>query len=477
INSTANSQNYLWTLPTYDTDSAIVRVAYDTDTTIFSQTNIFEILSQKITVTYPTLSESLIAGKTYKISWKYDGVIDTVIIEYSTDDGVLWNSPVKVLASTRSYTFTAPNTVTSNGRIRVTNKNLSSSFGVSERFDIIDKQVNITSPLAGESYIVGDKCLITWDYLGGTGDSVVVAYSADGGTTWSQLDTLAISTQYYEWTVPNVPTSNAIVQIYYLRMTTSLDSSGTFTIAPQSINIISPISTSSWTAGKKYYLVWDNTGAFPTVDIEYSINGGVFWQSITSVANNKYYKWTVPNASTLIGMIKVTNSNNTSVTATSPAFEIKYPVISVLSPENQDSLFIGTKRYITWQSSMGTADSIILAYSTDGGTTYTPIDTLSASLKSYKWTVPNTPSSNCIIKISGYENPLVLGTGTVFCILEQHLYVTSQYLNEIYIASKRYYITWDYLGVIDTLTAEYSIDNGSTWNTISSSVVASNQYY
>jgi hypothetical protein len=477
VNSTANSQNYLWTLPTFDTDSAVVRVAYDTDTTIFSSTSMFEILPQTITVKYPSLSETFTAGKAYRISWTYDGVIDTVIIEYSTDDGSSWNSPVKVLASTRSYSFTMPNTVTANGRIRITNKNLSSSFGISDRFTIIGKQVEVTSPLAGESYIVGDKCMVTWDYLGGTGDSVVIAYSTNGGVVWTQIDTLAASAQYCEWTIPNVPTLNGMIQVYYLRMTSSLDNSGIFTIAPQSISIISPVASSSWISGKKYFLVWDNTGAFSNVDLEYSLNGGGLWQSIASPANNKYYEWTAVNASTANALIRVSNSSNTSVTASSSAFTMNYPAISVFSPKNQDSLFIGTKRYITWQSSMGTADSVVLSYSTDGGSTYTIIDTLAASTRSFKWTVPNIPSANCIVKIAGYENPLVLGSSSSFSILEQHLYITSQYIGETYVSSKRNYITWNYVGVIDTLTAEYTTNNGSTWNTISSSLLASNQYY
>ncbi|MGE3063536.1 MAG: FlgD immunoglobulin-like domain containing protein [bacterium] len=475
-NSVSNSQNYLWSLPTFDTDSAVVRVAYDTDTTIFNTSSMFEILPQTIAVTYPTLAESLVAGKAYRVSWRYDGIIDTVIIEYSTDDGVSWNSPVKVLASTRSYSFTAPNTITANGRIRVSNKNLSSSFGISQRFAIINKNIEVTSPLASESYIIGDKCMVTWDYMGGTGDSVVVAYSSNGGSSWTQLDTLAASTQYYEWTIPNVPTSEAMIQVYYLRMTSSYSNSGIFTIAPQTINILSPVSSTQWTAGKKYFIVWDNSGSFSNVDLEYSLNGGGVWQSIATTGNNKYYEWTVPNASSLTSLVRVSNSSNISVNAVSNQFAINYPMISVFSPENQDTLVIGNKRYITWQSTMGAADSVVISYSTDGGATYTPIDTVQASLKTFKWTVPNTPSSNCLVRIAGYENSSVLGFGPAFTIVPQTLNVTSQYSAESYTATARKYITWDYTGVIDTLTAEYSTDDGFSWNVISSSIPAGNQY-
>ncbi|MEO0237385.1 MAG: hypothetical protein ABIN35_04045 [candidate division WOR-3 bacterium] len=476
-NSTANSQNYLWTLPQIYSDSVIVKVANTDDTTKFDVSSMFRIIPQQITVKYPFSSESLISGKQYNITWVYKGLFDTSIVEYSTNNGVNWNTLGKTLTSNRYYIWTTPNVKSDSTLIRIVNKDNTSILGVSELFTISDKIITISSPKLNDEYIVGEKALITFDFLGSSNDSVIISYSTDGGTIWTQIDTIPSSAQYLEWTVPNVISSNCYIKITCLRLTSSTAISERFSIVPQTINVMSPLSSSEWITGRKYYITWNYTGSFSNVDLEYSTNGGSTWQTIATTTNSKYYLWTLPNISSSNSLVRVKNSSNTSVFGVSPIFTMKYPSITVVSPNLSDTLLCGKYYYITWYSNMGSGDSVVISYSKNGGITYTIIDTISATQKYFKWKVPEIGSTNCLVKITGYESPIIEGYSQQFVIKDQSINITYPNINDTIISLSPFYITWDFTGGLDTLVGEYSLDNGSNWTTFSNSIVASNQNY
>ncbi len=476
-NSTTNSQNYIWTVPQTSSDSVIIKVSNASDTTRFDLSQIFRIVPQEITLKYPTVTDSLISGKQYNITWVYKGLFDTSVVEYSTNNGLSWNTVGKTLTSNRYYLWTTPNIKSDSTLVRIVNKDNSSAKGLSGLFSLSDKIINITSPKLNEEYIVGEKMLITFDFLGSSNDSVIVSYSTDSGTSWTQIDTIPSSTQYLEWTIPNVISSNCYIKVTCLRLTSSFSVSEKFSIIPQVLTVTSPLSSSEWISGRKYYITWNYTGSFSNVDLEYSTNGGSTWQSITTTTNSKYYLWTLPNISSSNSLVRVKNSSNSSVFGVSPTFTTKYPSINVVSPKSVDTLISGNYYYITWYSNMGSGDSVVLSYSKNGGTTYTIMDTVSASLKYFKWRAPQGGSTNCIVKVTGYESPSIEGYSQTFVLKDQTIYLTYPLSNDTILTLSPFYLTWDYIGGIDTLVGEYSLDNGANWTTFSSSIVASSQNY
>jgi len=67
-------------------------------------------------------------------------------------------------------------------------------------------------------------------------------------------------------------------------------------------------------------------------------------------------------------------------------------------------LTASTSQNITWTSSGVT--NVKLEYTTDNGTNWnTIIDSTAASAGSYAWTVPNTPSAQCLVRVSDAANP------------------------------------------------------------------------
>ncbi|MEO0071464.1 MAG: hypothetical protein ABIK39_05210, partial [candidate division WOR-3 bacterium] len=84
----------------------------------------------------------------------------------------------------------------------------------------------------------------------------------------------------------------------------------------------------------------------------------------------------------------------------------------------------------------------------------------------YEWTIPNTPSTNCKVKISNVDNPEAYGESNVFAIAAQEITVTSPRANDIWIVGREYYITWNWTGVFSDAKIEYSTDGGATWSSI-----------
>ncbi len=73
------------------------------------------------------------------------------------------------------------------------------------------------------------------------------------------------------------------------------------------------------------------------------------------------------------------------------------PELTLVSPNGGEYWQAGKTPSIFWQSS--NVGSLVLEYSTNNGTTWTTIDTVQAFRREYPWTVPNTPSVECLVRL------------------------------------------------------------------------------
>ncbi|HOF21838.1 MAG TPA: M12 family metallo-peptidase, partial [Bacteroidales bacterium] len=85
------------------------------------------------------------------------------------------------------------------------------------------------------------------------------------------------------------------------------------------------------------------------------------------------------------------------------SYRTEQPAVRVLSPNGGEKLLAGSTHRIRWTVSSHIANCV-LAYSLNGGYTYTTIATLNSSNTSYNWTVPNTPSIQCRLRITGTDS-------------------------------------------------------------------------
>jgi len=90
-----------------------------------------------------------------------------------------------------------------------------------------------------------------------------------------------------------------------------------------------------------------------------------------------------------LGAMRVIYENN----------EVVQPELTLNYPNGGEFWQVGKTPSIEWESKNVT--EVILEYSTDAGSTWTVIDTANALFGEYEWTVPNTPSDEAIVRISG----------------------------------------------------------------------------
>jgi hypothetical protein len=90
------------------------------------------------------------------------------------------------------------------------------------------------------------------------------------------------------------------------------------------------------------------------------------------------------------------------------------PAITVTAPNGGEGLIIGSTYEITWQST-GTIVYVDIDYSADNGKSWQNIAVSVSNNGSYEWTVPDTPSNECLIRVRGSdadEGPWDVSDGT-----------------------------------------------------------------
>jgi hypothetical protein len=123
------------------------------------------------------------------------------------------------------------------------------------------------------------------------------------------------------------------------------------------------------------------------------------------------FSWQVPNNIATSGqcLIRVVSVSNPAVLDVSNAvFTInQIPYVVVTSPNGGEVWQVGNPTFqnITWAFS-GTTTQFRLEYSTDNGVSWGFITTVNTSISpaTYSWQIPNTPSNQCLVRVSDNSN-------------------------------------------------------------------------
>jgi hypothetical protein len=147
----------------------------------------FEANEQEaITVTSPNGGENWQAGSQQIITWISTDVTN-VKIEYTTDDGTSW---LEIISSTPGsigrYNWTVPDAPSEQCKVRISDTINSSVNDISDNVFTLSSQpssINVTSPNAGDTWIVGSEQVVTWTSDNVTGN-LNIWLSYDGGNTF-----------------------------------------------------------------------------------------------------------------------------------------------------------------------------------------------------------------------------------------------------------------------------------------------------
>ena len=151
--------------------------------------------------------------------------------------------------------------------------------------------------------------------------------------------------------------------------------------------------------------------------------------------------------------------------------------IAVTAPKGAESWHVGFKYDITWLTA-GKVGNVKIEYSTDTGATWIEIVASTKNDGSYTWTIPDTVSETCLVRISEVENSDLAGTSeAVFTITNEPIIIlTSPNGGERWPVGSTQIITWITGGTVGDVKLEYSTDSATTWIEIAASTENDGSY-
>ncbi|MCP4150641.1 MAG: hypothetical protein GY757_23040 [bacterium] len=159
------------------------------------------------------------------------------------------------------------------------------------------------------------------------------------------------------------------------------------------------------------------------------------------------------------------------------ADEIGSPTVT--APNGGESWPVGSSHNITWSSSESN-DNITIQLSTNNGSSWSTITQSTSNDGSYSWTVPDSPSTTCLVSVEYAANGNFSDSSdAVFAITSSSsdsISVSSPNGGESWIAGSSHAITWSSTGTVGNVKIEYSTNSGSSWTTVVSSTANDGTY-
>ncbi len=373
----------------------------------------------------PNGGENWTVGDCDTIRWTWTGAVTRVKIDYSTNLGGTWTIIDAATTCDSLYAWNVPNTPSNQVLVKITDADSTPVTDVSDNSFNLNSIINVTYPVGGESLATGSRANITWHGSKGIA-KVKIEYSTNGGSSWQQIIAQTQNDSVFPWNVPNTPSNQCRIRV------TDVDVAGTnamspsnFTIAAR-ITVVSPNGGENFTVGSNQNITWTSPAGVSLVKIEYSTNSGSTWVIITSSApNNGIYVWEVPNTPSGQCRVKVTDFNNSITTDMSDSdFNISSG-ITVNSPNGGEQLRVGFIHFINWNAPSGIS-KVSLNYSTNNGSTWILIANSWANRGFYAWNIPNTPSTECLVRIADLDN-----SSTIYDISDSVFTITLTLIEEV----------------------------------------------
>ncbi len=413
-------------------------MTWSNDTPIIN--SLFNVL-----LTSPAGEENWQTNSQHNITWSSSGV-DNVKLEYTTDNGTNWSTIIaSTTASAGSYAWTVPNTPSTQCKIRVLDAS-NASVGDTSNAVFSIAPLTLTDGLVAYYPFNGNANDESGNFNNGTVSGASLTSDRNGN-----------SNQAYSFNGSN----NYI----------SIPDNSSF--RPVNLTVSAWVFGYDFSSNRQILAKNAGSGAYESIDMLINNSGynfmgniggpsswGTWLQSPNPISVNQWHHlvYTFDDVSNLQkqyidGVLVNSGTEATSIIYDSKPWTIGAEYennimswffsgkiddiriydrvlsdsevlslfgvnaqITLSSPSSGDILHPNTNQNITWASSGVT--NLKLEYSTDTGTNWsTIISSTSASPGSYSWTVPNTLSTQCKVRITDVSNATIGDTSdAVFAI-------------------------------------------------------------
>lgn len=437
--------------------------------------------NESLRITSPVGNEEWEAGSSKQIKWFSSG-IDSVRLEYTTNNGNTWNLITVDKRNTGIYFWEpVPNTPSTLAKIRIKDAKDGTPFTESPNtFNIIPEPlITVKFPNGGENIDIGSSMRIEW--TSENIQNVSISYTTNNGFSWNVITNSTPSNGFFVWSpVPNVNS-----QLCKIRIADALDgepkdvSDNTFKISEiesKTITVKSPNGGESWEAGTAEQITWFSSTGIDSVYLEYTTDNGNRWNYIgKDTKNTGIYFWEpIPNTPSTLAKVRVREAKDgLIVDESNTTFNIlPEPVIRVLVPNGGESWLANTSQRIEWISE--NIENVKIAYTTNNGANWTTIVESTPSIGFYNWVqIPNVNSQNCKVRIydalDGEPNDVSNGVFRITNQIVKSIQVLSPNGGEEWEAGSKQNITWSATAV-SKVKIELTIDKGLTWTTLVDSI-------
>lgn len=262
--------------------------------------------------------------------------------------------------------------------------------------------LKLLSPLGEATYGSGQTVQVRWVFSGIS--YIGIKFSSDNENTWNIVqENIPVTDSIYNWTVPNIPTTQGKIWIYNMTDPSVGDTSWrTFTINTAYLAVTNPQQGGKYSHNSPIIIQWNAT-LVQYVDIDYSTDGGGVWNPVATRQTGGQYNWDVTNVISNDCKIRLKNSDDPTFTAESGTFAIGYEKISILSPKDSAVWCGGYNYKITWSSDF--VDRLFIDYSLDNGLTWIKVKALptDASIGYLSWKLPVVTSTNKNVRLRTYS--------------------------------------------------------------------------
>ena len=484
----SNSGTYNWIVPDTLSESCLVRISDSTrPATTDTSDAVFEISLPRVSVLSPNGGELWPVGVQYPVTWESVGAVSNDIrIEYSLDNFVTAHVVEASQPNTGEYLWTVPDDISDTVRVRLTDNQRPGITDSSDlTFAITLPRLTLTYPNGGEIVSVSDVENITWEALGSVSDNLKIEYSKDNFVS----DVVVVAqnvpnTGTYAWTVPDDRSAALRVRIIDADRPAVWDKSdANFTILPTpQITFLAPEAGAVWRVGSVRDITWEDNGGkiSNNLRLSYSVDNGTTWKQIaTGLHNNGKYAWTIPDDVFPSAQVRIMDESRPLTVATSPAFNLALPAITITSPNGSEVWSVGDHGPVKWETEGSVSENLLLSYSPDNGTTWTLVRGGIPNSGNYSWTVPDYITTQCLVKLVDGNRPAVMDVSDdVFVInpLPTITFLTPGSGDE-YVLGDSVPVTWDWTGLsIANLTLDYSSDNFTTRRIIETNLANTGSY-
>jgi len=435
-----------------------------------------------IYVSFPNGGETWKANESRSIYWTRNPNIANVNIYISQDNGANWTllNPSPISAALGMYTFTVPSVVSSQCLMKVASSTTPSIMDISDSvFSIgssdIANIVLTSQDTANLILIAGKTVNVTW--TSSLVENVRLDVSYDGGQLWSSVvASTPAALGSYAWVVPDV-----LSETCYLRISDAANPSvydlNNVLFKIIRLRLTSPNGGELFQRGQTKPITWiSSTSAY--VRLQYSNDAGTTWSTIgSSVPGNQFLvNWTISSSSIPSNqyLVKISLASDASVFDSSDASFIVSALDIVFPSASGLRIQTGKECEITWTQQQLTTP-LKLEYTLDGSNYFVIAEDIAPDSLSYTWLVPVVTTSTGRIKVSLMEDPSISDiSNNDFAICS--LSLTYPNTAEVFTTATVQTIRWTSANIVN-VRLDYSINNGSTWVTISSSVAASTGQY